>query len=278
MVLEEVDVDELNQIFDENSKEVINYLLQRTVLAYPEFLPGQNDTALYLEKKQCEQWLVQALGLKPVGEGSYPIDGISDKNGYDVSSLAISQTAAGLMKTQTGEKSLGQKFADNNFGDYGDNFDSLFQTGNYEKIILAWKKILKKKWKKAITDHNLDKLYLLNLLLYKAKKKLYVVLFKINLSKINDMQKGEPSKASIKIKNFIDDALGNLKIYKSKKRMELRLKPREIIEKRGNFLSFDITSKVKSKNLREILSNENKKKEYLLEETEKFKDFFKLTN
>jgi hypothetical protein len=60
--------------------------------------------------------------------------------------------------------------------------------------------------------------------------------------------------------------------------MELRLKPREIIEKRGNFLSFDITSKVKSKNLREILSNENKKKEYLLEETEKFKDFFKLTN
>jgi hypothetical protein len=182
------------------------------------------------------------------------------------------------MQTQTGEKSLGQKFADNNFGDYGDNFDSLFQTGNYEKIILAWKKILKKKWKKAITDHNLDNLYLVNLLLYKAKKKLYVVLFKINLSKINDMQKGEPSKASIKIKNFIDDALGNLKIYKSKKRMELRLKPREIIEKRGNFLSFDITSKVKSKNLREILSNENKKKEYLLEETEKFKDFFKLTN
>ena len=37
MVLEEVKIEELNKIFDENSKEVINYLLQRTVLAYPEF-------------------------------------------------------------------------------------------------------------------------------------------------------------------------------------------------------------------------------------------------
>ena len=67
MVLEEVKLEELNQIFDENSKKVLNYLLQRTVLSYPEFLPSQNNTALYLEKKQCEQWIVQALGLKPLG-------------------------------------------------------------------------------------------------------------------------------------------------------------------------------------------------------------------
>ena len=92
MVLEEVKLDELNKIFDKNSKNVFDFLLQRTVISYPEFLPGQNNTALYLEKKQCEQWVVQSLGLKPVGEGSYPIDGINDKNGYDVSSLALGQT------------------------------------------------------------------------------------------------------------------------------------------------------------------------------------------
>ena len=51
MVLEEVKIDDLNKIFDQKSKEVLNYLLQRTVISYPEFLPGQNDTALYLEKK-----------------------------------------------------------------------------------------------------------------------------------------------------------------------------------------------------------------------------------
>ena len=58
MVLEEVKIDELNKIFDNKSKKVFDYLLQRTVISYPEFLPGQNNTALYLEKKQCEQWVV----------------------------------------------------------------------------------------------------------------------------------------------------------------------------------------------------------------------------
>ena len=133
MVLEEVKLEELNQIFDENSKKVLNYLLQRTVLSYPEFLPSQNNTALYLEKKQCEQWIVQALGLKPLGEGSYPIDGINNKNGYDVSSLALAQTNNGKMASQTGEKSLGQNFLrDNTF---------------IEKIFLNfWTRTLKMFW------------------------------------------------------------------------------------------------------------------------------------
>ena len=50
MVLEEVTSDELNEIFDSSAKEVLNYLLQRCVISYPEFLPAQKDTALYLEK------------------------------------------------------------------------------------------------------------------------------------------------------------------------------------------------------------------------------------
>ena len=50
MVLEEVKLEELNEIFDENSKKVFDFLLQRTVISYPEFLPGQNNNALYLEK------------------------------------------------------------------------------------------------------------------------------------------------------------------------------------------------------------------------------------
>ena len=65
MVLEEVKIEELNKIFDANSKKVFDYLRKRTVISYPEFLPSQNNTALYLEKKQQEQWIDQALGLKP---------------------------------------------------------------------------------------------------------------------------------------------------------------------------------------------------------------------
>ena len=127
--------------------------MQRTVLSYPEFLPSQNNTALYLEKKQCEQWIVQALGLKPLGEGSYPIDGINNKNGYDVSSLSLAQTKNGEMASQTGEKSLGQKFDDINFGENKETLDSLFASLSSEKIINSWKKILKKKWQQTIDDH-----------------------------------------------------------------------------------------------------------------------------
>ena len=59
MVLKEVTIDDLNNIFDKNSKKVLNYLLQKTVISYPEFLKGQKDTSLYLEKKQFEQCIFQ---------------------------------------------------------------------------------------------------------------------------------------------------------------------------------------------------------------------------
>lgn len=273
MVLEEVKIDELNKIFDESSKKVLNYLLQRTVITYPEFLPNQKDTALYLEKKQCEQWIVQSLGLRPVGEGSYPIDGVDDINGYDVSSLALGQTATGKMQSQTGEKSLGQKFDDDNFGQDGENLDSLFNSGDYETIIEAWQKILKKKWGQTIRDQNLENLYLINLVLYKPDNRLMIFLLKINHEKLDGISKERISEKSVWIKNFIDPKIGNAKIYKSKKRLELRLKPKEFI-KNKSFLNFKIENKVNTRNLREIFVNKNKKNKYILKETKKIKKFF----
>ena len=277
MVLEEVTSNELNEIFDSSAKEVLNYLLQRCVISYPEFLPSQKDTALYLEKKQCEQWIVQALGLKPVGEGSYPIDGINDNKGYDVSSLALNQSKKGKMNSQTGEKSLGQKFSDENFGESDDNLDSLFGSGNYDKIINAWKKILKKKWLQAIKDHKLENIYLVNLILYKPEKKLYIFLLKINHKNLEDVTKEKISDKSFFLKNFIDEKFGNAKIYKSKKRLELRLKPDQFL-KNKSFLEFKIESKVNSKNLREIFQNNKKREQYFLNENKKFKKFFNLKN
>ena len=275
MVLEEVKIDELNQIFDVNSKKVFDYLLQRTVISYPEFLPGQNDKALYLEKKQCEQWLIQSLGLKPVGEGSYPIDGIRDKNGYDVSSLALGQTRTGRMKTQTGEKSLSQKFEDENFGGDGDNLDSLFNSEKYDEIIMAWKKILSNKWKQTAENQELESLYLINLILYKPENRLMIFLLKINHENLDKVTKGKisPKKTSIWFNNFIDDKFGDVKVYKSKKRVELRIRPQEFI-KNKSFLNFQINNKIDTKNLREIYENKNKKNKYLLKETKKFKKFF----
>ena len=274
MVLEEVKIDELNEIFDESSKKVFDFLLQRTVISYPEFLPGQNNNALYLEKKQCEQWIVQSLGLKPVGEGSYPIDGIDDKNGYDVSSLALGQTPkTKKMNSQTGEKSLGQKFDDENFGEDGENLDGLFKSKDYVKIISAWKKILKKKWSETIKDQKLENLYLINLISYKPEDKMFIVLLKINYEKLDNISEDRRTDKSVWVKNFIDPKIGDAKIYKSKKRLELRLKPAEFL-KNKSYLEFKLENKIKSLNLRETFKNKNKKNKYLLKEIKKFKKFF----
>ena len=51
MVLEALDKKEINEIFDINSKKILNFLLQKTIISYPEFLPSQKETSLYLEKK-----------------------------------------------------------------------------------------------------------------------------------------------------------------------------------------------------------------------------------
>ena len=275
MVLEEVKIDELNKIFDNKSKKVFDYLLQRTVISYPEFLPGQNNTALYLEKKQCEQWVVQSLGLKPVGEGSYPIDGINNKIGYDVSSLALGQTPTGKMKKQTGEKSLIQKFEDENFGYENYNLDRLFNAEKYDEIIKAWKNILKKKWVGTIKGQNLKDLYLINLILYKPENKLMIFLLKINHNNLDEVTKGKVShkKTSVWFNNFIDEKFGNVKVYKSKKRVELRIRPQEFI-KNESYLEFKIENKIKSLNLREAFDNKDNKNKYLLEETKKFNEFF----
>jgi hypothetical protein len=274
MVLEEVKIEELNKIFDANSKKVFDYLLKRTVISYPEFLPSQNNTALYLEKKQQEQWIVQALGLKPLGEGSYPIDGLRDEDGFDVSSLSLGQTPKKKMNNQTGEKSLGQKFDDDNFGEDGENLDGLFNSKDYDKIISAWIKILKKKWGETTKDHKLKNLYLINLISYKPENKLMIVLLKINYDKLDSISKDRTTDKSVWIKNFIDPDIGDIKIYKSKKRLELRLKPKEFINNKS-FIDFNyLNEKVDSKNLRNIFSNAEELEGYCEKEIKKYKDFF----
>lgn len=276
MVLEALDKKEINEIFDINSKKILNFLLQKTIISYPEFLPSQKETSLYLEKKQCEQWIVQCLGLNPVGEGNYPIDGTRDKNGYDVSSLSLGQTPkTKKMNSQTGEKSLGQKFEDENFGELDDTLDQLFLNKEGTKIVDAWKTILKKKWINTIKEKNLDTLFLVNLVIYKIEAKFYVFLLKINHEKLERIEKGEFSKkgSSIDVKNIIDTKYGNVKIYKAKKRLELRLKPKEFL-KEGKYLCFDLENNTSSKNLRDIFNNDKQLQEYCNQEIEKYKSFF----
>ena len=134
-----------------------------------------------------------------------------------------------------------------------------------------------KKWLQAIKDHKLENIYLVNLILYKPEKKLYIFLLKINHKNLEDVTKEKISDKSVFLKNFIDEKFGNAKIYKSKKRLELRLKPHQFL-KNKSFLEFKIESKVNSKNLREIFQNDKKREQYFLNENKKFQKFFNLKN
>jgi len=280
MILEEIKLDELEKIFDESSKSIFNFLLERTLISYPEFLEGQNEHSIYLEKKQCEQWVVQSLGLRPVGEGSYPIDGIKEENdskiGFDVSTVNWGLTPTGKNKNETGEKSLSQKFADTNFGDTEDTLDELFKNKKFDEILDSWKTILKNKWNNTINEKSLDYIALINIVKHVEQKKIYILGLKIYPENINSCNikpsKKKGDQKSVFIENFINDDLGSVKIYKSKKRVELRIRPKKWLEN-GSILVFDFNFKNKTKNLRnEFLKN---KKSFLDNQMKNYSNFLK---
>jgi hypothetical protein len=275
MILEELKKNELDEIFDKKAKDIIKFLLNRTLICYPEFLKEQTEKSIYLEKKQCEQWIVQSLGLVPVGEGSYPIDGISkNKIGYDISNLNWGITKGNKEKKETGEKSLAQKFADENFGDDLENLDELFTKGKKNEILIAWKEILKNKWNETIKEKSLKKIILINIIKRQDKNKFYIFGIKINVKNIDNCEVdfSKKSKDSVFINNFINEELGSVKIYKAKKRLELRLKPKKWLEN-GDFIEFNFIFNNKTKNLRdEFTSN---KKGFLKEIKKDFEKFIK---
>jgi hypothetical protein len=284
MILEELKKKDLEKIFDQNSKIIIDFLLKRTLISYPEFLEGQNQKSVYLEKKQCEQWIVQSLGLKPVGEGSYPIDGI-DKNsvGYDVSTVNWGVTKTGKNKTETGEKSLSQKFSDSNFGNEEDTLDELFKNKKFTEILNNWKTILKNKWNNTIKEKSLKKIILINLVKHSVLNKMYILGLQINPENIDQCEIKPPKilkktnkkpkePASVHVSNFISDELGSIKIYKSKKRIELRIKPEKWLEN-NSYIEFSYKFNNKVKNLREEFLN--RKKPFLKELAKEYIKFLK---
>ncbi len=53
--------------------------------------------------------------------------------------------------------------------------------------------------------------------------------WEVNTKNFNKMQHGRDSATSVWVNNFLKEDYGQIKIYKSKKRMELRLKPKKWI-------------------------------------------------
>lgn len=240
MMLTPLSKEELSKLFDPTALKVLNFCMKKTLMAQPERVLGQAVLPIQVPKEHIEQWVVQAIGATPVGAGSYPIDIIKHNEfGADIKMLSCKVNANGeLSATTSGETSLAQ-----NFSDAGVHLDSAFSDGKHDDITESWIKLLTAKLGKVEREQSLNTIYYIFIL--RAGNKFYLCATKVNLDKIQTMtaNKDISTPTSVFVNNVIDAKFGNAKIYKSKKRLELRLKPKYWVD--NNYvIEFDFSDYV----------------------------------
>lgn len=225
MVLKPLTKEELMEIFNSTAVGIIEHYMKIAIFSQPEPVEGQAKLPIQVPKEHLEQWIVQAIGASPVGAGSYPVDIIKDSFGADVKMLSCKTKNGKLSNSESGETSLAQKF-----GETGTNLDELFKNKKYNEILEGWKVILINKLSKVIHDKNINTIYYFFIL--RADTKFHLCATKVNIDNINycSVDEEKSTDKSVFINDFIDKSYGTVKIYKSKKRMELRLKPRHWVD------------------------------------------------
>lgn len=200
------------------------YFVKHSLFAKPEILPNQDKIKLEIPKTYVEQFLLQAIGGSYVGAGNYPIDLIKDLVGIDAKSLTCKiNKNNSLSDTDSGEASIGQ-----NFSDAGDYLDKIFENKEFEKALKEWNHIIKNKYLKVKNERNLTDIIYIFLL--NAHTRFYICGCKLNESLIDSVEVKSATEKSITSKGFIDENLGSVKLYKSKKRLELRLRPKKWVD------------------------------------------------
>lgn len=169
-----------------------------------------NDGGLSLEAKYSEWWTARASSGKRVGMGSGGTDvKTSNNEGIDVMCVLMN-------KRISGEKSLVQ-----NFKNSGSDLDTLFKTKNYETAVKLYMEGFKKKLNIEKEKHDLSDMYIMAYI--STKTDISICCFKIDLSVIEAVKPCKATNVNITINGIIDNKYGTSTLYKSKKRVELRL-------------------------------------------------------
>lgn len=240
---------ELKIFFDDKAIEILEFQLEKSIIAQPEMKDYQENVSPQITKEYLEQWCVQAIeNVKPIGAGSYPIDIIRENAwGADIKALACKFDIKGnLSNSESGEASLAQKFTDT-----GENLDELFKNKEFNKIAQGWLEIVKRKNIKVVTEKNIEKIYYFFFL--RGNKEFYLCGAKINLNELEKVTVNEEQSTnqSVYLKNYIDDRYGTTKIYKAKKRLELRLRPKNWVDDKL-CITLPIPNQLSSVDLRKI--------------------------
>jgi hypothetical protein len=269
-ILRPLSKDEFNEFFSPKAIKVIQYFLNTAIFAQPEVKENQKSLPLQIPKEHLEQWFVQALNVESVGAGSYPIDILKPNDwGADVKMLSCKVDKNGnLTNGDSGETSLAQKFKET-----GVSLDTMFKEKRYSEIIDGWIKILQNKLNTVLEEKNISKIYYF-FFLRGGERESYLSAFEVDIEKLNNLEitqrdSDEKIDKSIFLNGFIDPKYGNAKIYKSKKRLELRLRPLGLFE--DNYLIPLQTKEPIKGDIFEIIDDKVELEEHILEKINLFK-------
>ena len=222
MVITPLDKDRLKNFFSRDAQNLLKYFLFKAIFSQPELVKNQSKIPIQVPKEHIEQWLVQCLGADPVGSGSYPVDIVNPDKKYGADAKMLSWN--GKKASLSGETSLAQKFKD-----AGNDLDDAFRNKKFSGVVADWSRLLKNKLLIVKNDFkNIEEIYYFFVL--RQENIFHVCGMEVDINKIDCIGVDRTSSASIWIKNFIDSKYGESKIYKAKKRMELRLYPYNWIE------------------------------------------------
>ncbi len=274
-VMKPLNQEELKNIFSDKSMRVIQYFMNTALFSQPEVYKDEESLPIQIPKEHLQQWFVQALQVQSVGAGSYPIDILKPNEwGADVKMLACKVDKNGnLTNDDSGETSLAQKFKDT-----GVSLDDMFKNKNFQDVINGWVNILFEKLKSVKKDKNIDKIYYFFFLRGNPKES-YICAFDVNIDKINTKnitQRDEENliRESIFLNGLIEPKYGNAKIYKAKKRLELRLKPKNLYD--DGFLIAIPTEVPTKEDIYQLVQDKEKFDEYMKNKFNKFLDYSKI--
>ena len=242
---------ELLTIFDEKAIFILKHFIKRSQINQPEVIESENNLTFQVINEHVELWFSQALNLKRIGQGSSPIDLVSSNNeiGADIAVLHYKSNKNGISRAETGEKSIFQKFSDEKWSGLGSTLDDLFDKNENDKIAEAANNIFFDKL--SSINHIADNYYFILMLPPSGLSKAFLIALKLNTeNKLEPLVK-KRLKESVVLDNFIDESYGSVKVYKAKKRVELRIKPKPFLDKH-NYLEFEIDNNFKKVILRDL--------------------------